>query len=250
MCSNKGKIVFQYHIEDKDEKYTFEKSFLRPPELTSYCPHCHGDNVKKVSILNKYVMNQIYDENMTYIHELGLSRVIKAIKPIFTEDNIKDEDFVNNTMKKLIIMNIDLREILAEKMLDDHKTIYWDNIIITAPYLRTSIKNKLKNEIKYMQTINEIKNYLNFSKCGVVTEFVFKKDKKIILFTLLKNKEDKKETSKECQICYTEFKDYNALCNTCIDQDICEECEKNTKSKYNRCPFCNTEYENNDFDDM
>lgn len=251
MCSNKDTIVFQYNIEDKDEKYTFEKSFKRPSELKSYCPHCNEDNVKKTAILNKYVMNQIYDENMTYIHELDLCGVIKAFRPIFTDDNITNEDFVNDTMKKLIIMNINLRKMLAEKMLHENQTIYWENITITAPYLKTSIKNKLKNEIKYMKTVNEIKDYLSFSECGTISEFVFKKDKKMISFTLQNKKIDKKaEPPKECQICYSEFKDYNALCNTCIDQDICEECDKSTKNKYNRCPFCNTEYENNDFDDM
>jgi hypothetical protein len=150
-------------------------------------------------------------------------------------------------MRKTVIMNVSLRKMLADQIIEDHQPIYWENITIKAPYLKTSIKHKLKNELKHIKTTEEIKDYLDFCECGTVTDLVLKKEKKFMSFTLLKDTpEEKIEPYKECQICFAEFKDYNALCNTCINQDICEECDKSTKNKYSRCPFCNTEYESND----
>ena len=229
MCNNDS-ITFTYDVENDDETYTFEKIYAKPPELRNFCPNCDKNNPKKIALLHKFVMNDLYKENLQYINKLKIRDSFKLFKPLFKD---QDED-----MKGSVITNVRLRKLLADKLMRDNRTQYWNNISIKAPHLSANAKNKIKQNIKYMGTIDEIKDYMLCCDFGFIYDLVFKK--KNMSFTLLKNNEPDPQI--ECQICFKEFDNYKSLCKTCTNPEICRDCEELTKNKYKRCAFCNSVY--------
>jgi hypothetical protein len=143
-----------------------------------------------------------------------------------------------------INLNINLKTIYSLKLISDEKTIYWNSITIIAPHLSTSTKKNIKQKIKYMD-LSDIVHYIK-DKYGNIHLLINKK--KTISFEIKQSNITPEKTIMECQICFQEYEEREALCGVCIHSEICEQCEMDTRKKFNRCAFCNTSYDSIDID--
>lgn len=225
MCDIKT-ITFNYPYSDD---ITYCRVFNKPAELKNTCPNCSKDPHIAV-IMNRYIMRDIFLENC------------KLTKNIYKKTTPNKEEYISNIFKFnkeqideeiyiLIDVNINLRKIMSDRLIESERTIYWNEIRIEAPHLDSQIKKNMKDKIKYMNIISDIKSYL-FMNYQNYYEIIFKK--KTITIKI--------EKQEECQICFKNYKSRKPFCKICKNADICEPCEKNVRLKYNRCAFCNIDY--------
>lgn len=209
MCLSES---FEFNFELPNGE-TYTRLIKKPLSLIGLCVNCskYDKTIKKK--LDRLVLQDIYQENCKLLKE------IKNIEIDPSPDNKKIEHVIK--------LNMILREFLALKIMDEEKTIYWDNITIICPNFKN--KNILKEKIKYIKNIDEIKSLFLDKEVVISTK---KKNINIIINNYYQ----------ECQICFNSFKDRKSLCKICKNPEICEMCELETKNKYNRCPFCNMNY--------
>lgn len=184
-----------------------------------------------------YENKQLYKRSVKKIE--GISTEYTIIQDLWNENCDLSEslnvDIFNKLLIEICINNKDLLKnminvnLFLKKILKLDKPIFWDKIIIIASWMANVEKIELKDKIKYIEKIDDIKALLKRKNANI------KIDNNALIISLT--------NMIDCEICFKEFKRRkNVLCKVCKTQEICEKCEVQIMKKYNKCAFCNTKY--------
>lgn len=130
------------------------------------------------------------------------------------------------------------KALLAEHVsnkLEEDKEIYWTEINLTAPMLTKSARKSLKNEIKYFEDLNYVKEYIGAHYDATCVAVYGKKKERIMYVTITNSVEI-------CSICFENDCMEKSDCQVCKYCYICAECQENVHKMSNECPFCGMTY--------
>jgi len=193
---------------------------------------------KKIEENKKQCISRNIELQLKYMDKVKLleEKVAKLEK---AKENMKDE--LDKRFRHIKHLNKELystRAILAEHVtnnLENEKEVYWKEINLTAPMLSKSARKNLKNEIKYFDDLNYVKEYITAHYDVTCVAVYGKKKDRIVYVTLTNN-------INLCSICFENECMEKSDCQVCKYCYICAECQDNVQKMTNECPFCGMTY--------
>lgn len=200
------------------------RDFTKPPGLEAWCPSCDDtDDTPESIAFDKHVVKELFEENCSMIKAVMDVDVSNKDEWLSAIPNTHKEMW--NKIEELMSFNASLRNRLASKLVASEAKSFWKDVVITAPFMNTTSKKRLKNRIKSMNDVESIKEYL--SQRFVVVNVSAKKES--ITIELVKE---------ECNICFSAPVAKTPTCKTCKVSNMCVACALETIKRFGTCPFC------------
>lgn len=218
MCLSHVPLVYEIDGEK------IVRNFDKPPQLKSWCHHKDTDP-KKWREFCIHALTILYKENCSLSNTSPCRAWLDSIPQ---EKHTFDTEF-----RAQLKINKELRNALADKLIEENTPAFWQTINIIAPFLPANVKKHLKQQVQSISNISKIKSIVEQKGLRLINIVI--KNKNITLSL-------SDEKPEECQICFTHFCEDTPLCTTCKKSYACKKCENDIKLKYGRCAFCNSEY--------
>jgi hypothetical protein len=197
----------------------------------------------KIAIKTDVIDLWIYDNKKLYKRSVskieGISPEDTIANDLWSENCDLSESFNHEIFCNLLIAICKNEQHLLKSMINVNmflkntlkldKPIFWEKIIIIASWMNIIEKTELKEKIKYIKNIEDIKTFLKRKNVNI------KIDNNTLIISLT--------NMVDCVVCFKEFKKRPVtFCKVCKSLEICQKCESDIMNKFKKCAFCKTKY--------